>query len=75
MPEQNDAHCQKTVQEIQYKISNLPFKFRDQLITITLSAASTEFNQNDTPDEALERLNQILIQTKKLGPNQFAWKA
>ncbi|MGF1775496.1 GGDEF domain-containing protein [Vibrio nomapromontoriensis] len=75
MPEQNDVHCQKVVQEIQSKISNLPFKFRDQLITITLSAASTEFNQNDTPNEALERLNQILIQTKKLGPNQFAWKA
>ncbi|MGV2987470.1 diguanylate cyclase domain-containing protein [Vibrio sp. E150_011] len=74
MPEQNDAHCQKIIKEIQLKISSLPFKFRDQLITITLSAASTSFNQNDTPDEALGRLHKILRQSKKQGPNQFAWE-
>jgi hypothetical protein len=74
MPEQNEAHCQAKVREIQTKISNLPFKFRDQLITITLSAASTAFSHNDTPDEVLERLHKTIAHTQKLGPNQLAWK-
>ncbi|SEF76059.1 GGDEF domain-containing protein [Vibrio hangzhouensis] len=74
MPEQNEASCQAKVKEIQSKISNLPFKFRDQYITITLSAACTAFSHNDTPDEILDRLHKTIAHTQKLGPNQLAWK-
>ncbi|GAL24972.1 GGDEF domain family protein [Vibrio variabilis] len=73
MPEQNEATSLAKVREIQTKISNLPFKFRDQLITITLSATSAVFTQNDTPDDVLERLHKTLSHTQKLGPNQLAW--
>lgn len=73
MPEQNEATSLAKVREIQKKVSNLPFKFRDQLLTITLSATSALFNQNDVPEDVLERLHKTLSHTQKLGPNQLAW--
>lgn len=73
MPEQNEATSLAKVREIQKKISNLPFKFRDQLLTITLTATSALFSQNDIPEDVLERLHKTLSHTQKLGPNQLAW--
>jgi diguanylate cyclase (GGDEF)-like protein len=74
LPEQDDPSCHTIIQNIQRKISQLPFKFKDQQITITLTAASVSFKQNDTPDDILSKLNHSLLQAKKLGPNQLAWK-
>jgi diguanylate cyclase (GGDEF)-like protein len=73
MPEQNEATSLAKVREIQKKVSNLPFKFRDQLLTITLTATSALFSQNDIPEDVLERLHKTLSHTQKLGPNQLAW--
>jgi diguanylate cyclase (GGDEF)-like protein len=74
LPEQNDEYCHQVIQSIQTQVSRLPFKFRDQQITITLCAASTQFSQSDTPEEVLERLNRILNKAKQRGTNQLVWQ-
>ncbi|CAH0525052.1 GGDEF domain-containing protein [Vibrio hippocampi] len=75
LPEQSEQTSLSMVQQIQNKVSELPFKFRDQLIRITLSAASTAFSQNDTPDVVLDRLHEIMQHSQKLGSRQLAWKS
>jgi diguanylate cyclase (GGDEF)-like protein len=74
LPEQNDNESYQIVQTIQSQVSKLPFKFKDQSITITLSASSTTFKDSDTPEEVLERLNRKLSEAKNFGPNQLTWK-
>ncbi len=74
LPERSDSECYQIVQKIQRSISNLPFKFRDKNITITLSAASTVFKDSDSPEIVLERLHLSLSSSKKFGPNQITWK-
>ncbi|CAM2931581.1 diguanylate cyclase [Vibrio ordalii] len=74
LPDQEDNHCFKLVQNIQRNVSKLPFKFRDKSITITLSAASTCFKDSDTPEEVLERLRRSLLEAKSFGSNQVVSK-
>jgi diguanylate cyclase (GGDEF)-like protein len=74
MPEGDDSKSKHVVEEIQRKVAKLPFKFRDKSLQITLSAASVEFRDNDTPEEVLERLNRALIESKKNGKNNLTWK-
>ncbi|MDN3614955.1 GGDEF domain-containing protein [Vibrio gallaecicus] len=73
LPEQSDEYCHQLIQNIQAQVSRLPFKFRDQQITITLCAASTQFKESDTPEEVLERMNKTLNKAKKRGTNQLVW--
>ncbi|MGD8109536.1 GGDEF domain-containing protein [Vibrio sp. TRT 17S01] len=74
LPEQADKESFNVIQRIQRQVSKLPFKFRDQHLTITLSAASTAFKESDTPEEILERLNLGLCEAKRIGPSQLIWK-
>ncbi len=74
LPERSDSDCFNLIQTIQGQVSKLPFKFRDQHLTITLSASSTAFKESDTPEELLERLNLFLKEGKAIGTNQLVWK-
>lgn len=74
LPERSDTDCFQLIQKIQTQVSKLPFKFRDQHLTITLSAASTSFQESDTPEELLERLNRLLKEGKSRGASQLMWK-
>ncbi|MDN3696585.1 GGDEF domain-containing protein [Vibrio clamense] len=74
LPEQTDEYCHELIKGIQQSVSKLPFKFRDQSITITLSASTTSFKDSDTPEIILERLNCSLNEAKNLGTNQVVWK-
>lgn len=74
LPEHADNACYQIIQQIQRNISKLPFKFRDKSITITMTAASTCFKESDTPETVLERVHRALVEVKKYGPNQIAWK-
>jgi len=64
----------KAIQSVQKSVSELPFKFKNKNIEITLSGASTEFNENDSPEEILDRVRQYLNQAKQSGPNRLYWK-
>lgn len=74
LPERHHNDSYQLLQNIQKQIKQLPFKFRAQNITITLSIICTEFKEPDTPEEVLERLNLGLQHAKATGPNQLIWK-
>jgi diguanylate cyclase (GGDEF)-like protein len=74
LPDFDQASCQTLLQNIQRKINQLPFKFREQNITITVSVSVSAFNDPDTPEEIMERLNLALSEAKQKGSNQIVWK-
>jgi diguanylate cyclase (GGDEF)-like protein len=74
MPERNDQESYSLIQRIQQYVQKLPFKFKDKNLTITISVASIAFKQNDTPEDILEQLRQVLRQQQNAGPNQIVWK-
>ncbi len=73
LPKRVNKDCYSLVQSIQQQVSKLPFKFKEQNLTITLSAASSHFKGSDTPEEVLDRLNLRLRKAKAIGPSQFVW--
>ncbi|PMH37503.1 diguanylate cyclase [Vibrio sp. 10N.286.49.B3] len=74
LPEHNDDYCYQLISRIQEQIYSLPFKFREQLLSISVSAASTVFNNADTTEIVLERLYKDLREARSFGPNQLTWK-
>lgn len=74
LPNLPEKECTKLIQNLQLQISKLPFKFRDQNITITASIALTQLSGSDTPEEVLDRLNLTLKEAKRKGNNQVSIK-
>ncbi|WP_260259559.1 diguanylate cyclase [Vibrio intestinalis] len=74
LPERADPECHELIKAVQTQVAKLPFKFRDQQLAITLTAASVSFKDSDTPEEILEGLRAMLKEGKKVGPNQLIWK-
>jgi len=73
VPEQSEEYTQDLIKHIQHDISQLPFKFREQDIMITLAAVSTSFKESDTPEHVLDRLSKMLADTQQRGTNQLGW--
>ncbi|RQW62508.1 GGDEF domain-containing protein [Vibrio viridaestus] len=74
LSESDEAQSKKAIETVQDKVSKLPFKFKNKSIRITLSGASTQFIENDTPEEILDRVGRYLTDIKASGPNQLLWK-
>lgn len=73
IPEQPEEHTLELMKNIQQDIGQLPFKFREQSIMITLTTVSTSFRESDTPEQVIDRLEKMLRDTKKLGTNKLNW--
>ncbi|USD66621.1 GGDEF domain-containing protein [Vibrio sp. SCSIO 43136] len=73
MPEASDQKAREVLEKIQVQIGDLPFRFREQNIQITVSIASAAFKDSDTPEEVLDRLNTALRQSKRSGTNRISW--
>lgn len=74
LPEVNDMDVENLCQKLQQSISKLPFKFKDQSITITASISTTRLEDSDTPEILLDRLNTGLAEARRRGTNQFMRK-
>ncbi len=73
-PDCDSELTHKAIETVKEKISRLPFKFKNKSLQITLSGASTEFAENDTPEDILDRIRHYLDEAKEPGPNQLLWK-
>ncbi|CAM3050561.1 GGDEF domain-containing protein [Vibrio mytili] len=73
IPEQTEEYTLDLIKKIQHNISQLPFKFREQNIVITLTAVSTSFKEADSPALVIDRLGQMLNDAKSRGKNQLSW--
>ncbi len=73
VPERSEEYTLELMKNIQHDIGQLPFKFREQNIMITLTTVSTSFRESDTPEHVIDRLGKMLQETKKLGASQLNW--
>lgn len=74
IPEHSHNETFKQIEKVQQTIAKLPFKFKQESLSITLSAASVGFKENDTPEEVLERVYRAMHEVKRQGPNSINWK-
>jgi diguanylate cyclase (GGDEF)-like protein len=58
---------------IKQSVSELPFKFKNNQISITVTIGATTFIGNDVPEEVVERSDKALLQAKAVGRNQLVW--
>ncbi|GGB48141.1 sensor domain-containing diguanylate cyclase [Shewanella inventionis] len=67
LPDITDEHISLMLNRVREKIKNIPFKFKNQRITVTLSIGAAQVMENETLEEAFERADAALYQAKNNG--------
>jgi diguanylate cyclase (GGDEF)-like protein len=70
LPEISKEQCEVTLNKLCQVIKRIPFKFKKQNISITISVGSTIFTDEDTLESAFERADQALYNAKNSGRDQ-----
>lgn len=70
LPEISSEQCKVTLDKLCQVIKKIPFKFKKQNISITISVGSTIFSGNDTIETAFERADKALYEAKSHGRDQ-----
>ncbi|WP_117233562.1 sensor domain-containing diguanylate cyclase [Vibrio maerlii] len=73
MPEQSKEAVEKQLSNIQNQIRQLPFKFRDQNLSITATVSISRFEGSDTPEAVVERLAKARDNAKRFGNEQLTF--
>lgn len=71
LPEQNPQELPAPLEKLRQNVMRLPFDFKGQKITITISIGATTFIPGDTATSAFERADAALYQAKAAGRNQL----
>jgi diguanylate cyclase len=58
------------LEKLREQIRNIPFRFKDERVTITASIGATLFRTGDSTTSALERADQALYRAKHAGRDQ-----
>ncbi len=61
------------LERINKKVARLPFKFKSNRVSITLSIGVTHINKNDNIHTAFERADKAMYQAKSQGKNQVIY--
>jgi diguanylate cyclase (GGDEF)-like protein len=69
-PDTDTAGLSVVLEKIRRKIQAIPFKFKDEKVTITISIGATYFNNNDSPGTVFERADENLYKAKNTGRNR-----
>ncbi|GGB38811.1 hypothetical protein GCM10011502_10100 [Oceanisphaera marina] len=62
---------EKPLQKLCDRIKNIPFRFKEEPVTITISLGATLLKQGDSIQSALERADQALYRAKHAGRDQI----
>ncbi len=73
MADANEETQHNILATISESISKLPFKFKNERVSITVSIGATVFRDNDSPTEVLERADIGLYDAKNRGRNRTHW--
>ena len=73
LPDVSEEERTKRLGKIRETICQLPFRFREQNITISVSIGATLFADNDTPSDVIERTDKALYSAKSTGRNRMLW--
>ncbi|KLV01502.1 diguanylate cyclase domain-containing protein [Photobacterium aphoticum] len=75
LAEQNEDERQQCLNKLRQAVTQLPFRFRDRNVTISVSIGATLFDGNDTPTAVLERTEKALFSARSTGNNRLLWIA
>lgn len=73
LPDTSEEERNKLFNKIRETITQLPFRFREQNISISVSIGATLFAGNDTPSDIVERTDKALFSAKSTGRNRMLW--
>ncbi|MCW8994668.1 MAG: GGDEF domain-containing protein [Psychromonas sp.] len=73
LPEINQQQRHIALEKLREKIKKIPFKFKKDKISITISIGCTNFFPEDNIDSAFERADQALYHAKNNGRDQVAY--
>lgn len=66
----NDQGVFDELETIRTRLASLPFKFKQERVTITASFGVTHYKENDSPDAAFNRADAMLYEAKRQGRNR-----
>ncbi|WP_144213775.1 sensor domain-containing diguanylate cyclase [Shewanella donghaensis] len=67
LPEVTEDHIGLLLNRVKEKIKNIPFKFKNQRITVTLSIGAAQVMENERIEETFERADAALYKAKNSG--------
>lgn len=67
----SQENLEKPLQKLREQVKNIPFRFKEEPVTITISLGATLFKQGDSIHSALERADQALYRAKHAGRDQI----
>ena len=73
LPEVNLQQMYIALEKLRSKIEKIPFKFKQDKISITISIGCTRFGPNDDAKSIFERADQALYKAKNSGRNQIVY--
>ncbi|MGF1684490.1 diguanylate cyclase domain-containing protein [Photobacterium minamisatsumaniensis] len=73
LPDVNEQERIKRLKKVQDSITKLPFRFKEQNISISVSIGATLFEGNDTPSDIIERTTKTLNTARSTGNNRLLW--
>ncbi len=73
MVEREKEVLTEQLNQVREAVHALPFKFKNQSVSISISIGATLFTSNDTPDIVQERADRALYSAKDSGRNQLIW--
>ena len=73
LPEISAKHTQPLLEELRRTIEAIPFKFKKESISISISTGCATFEQGDDVDDAFERADRALYHAKNNGRNQVVY--
>jgi diguanylate cyclase (GGDEF)-like protein len=59
------------LEKLRKVIKNIPFKFKDKQIEITISVGATQLKKGDTPIKAFDRADDALYEAKNSGRDRL----
>ncbi len=71
LPETDTRGAMAIAEKLRNAVEKCAFHFRKKRVTITISCGISEYCEGDTPEDAFERADQALYQSKHKGRNQF----
>ncbi|MBV7300055.1 sensor domain-containing diguanylate cyclase [Enterovibrio paralichthyis] len=73
LPDANEETRHAILDNIRETVAKLPFKFKDDRLTVTVSVGASVFRGTDTPVDVLERADTALYNAKHNGRNKLFW--
>lgn len=73
LPEINQQQMHVALEKLCHKVKSIPFKFKKETITITISIGCTDFFDGDDLDTVFERADNALYEAKRNGRDQVIY--